>query len=177
MICKLTLYKHVYFEKLILNWQVLNSFASPQKFKYLISLLSKTKQLTHEKVDHLSIQKLKNKQTSGTDNHPLNKNNEINYLFHCYVLSFANLLHIVLNKFLCLRILDGDIFQTSNLTLSFLFMSVLYSTMTLRFLSDTTCFQTLWLVLKFLEAFLEPIKIQKSHKNFWMPLQFSYGFL
>lgn len=35
------------------------------------------------------------------------KTNEINDLFRCYMSLFANLL----NKFLCLRVLDGGIFK------------------------------------------------------------------
>ena len=61
------LYRHIYSDKPILNQHVLNFCASPQKFKYLIYLLSKAKQLTQEKLDHLPTQTLKDKQTPGTD--------------------------------------------------------------------------------------------------------------
>ena len=52
---------------------MLNFRASSQKLKYFFCLISKAKQLAHEKVDHLPTQNLKDKQTSGTDNHHLNK--------------------------------------------------------------------------------------------------------
>ena len=62
---------------------------------YLVCLISNTKQLMHEKVDHLHIQNPKYKKTSGTCNHHLYKNNEIKYLFHCQYFSFVNVLHIL----------------------------------------------------------------------------------
>lgn len=51
----------------------LNFCASVQKFKYVINLLSKIKQLTHEKVDNLPTQNLEYKQTGR-------HNDEIKYL-------------------------------------------------------------------------------------------------
>ena len=69
----------------------------------------------HEKVDHLPPQSLKHKETSGTVNHLLNKNNELNYLFHRNVFPFTDRLHVIFNKTFYLRIFDGYFFQISSI--------------------------------------------------------------
>ena len=74
-------------------------------FPFIICLLSKIKLLTLENVERLPSQNLKDKQTKLIDNHHLNKNNEMKYLFHCQVFSFEHLLHVLFDILGCLRIL------------------------------------------------------------------------
>ena len=96
--------RHAYTDKPKINWYVLNFGTSPQKFRYLICLLAKPKQL-------------KSPRTSKTSKHHshaaiiLTKNNEMKYLFDWSFLSFTHLLHIFFDILYCLSIFDGQDFQ------------------------------------------------------------------
>lgn len=112
----MALYRHVYSGKPIRN-------SSPQKCKYLIFLLSKAKQLAHEKVDHLPTRNLEDKQVSGANNHNLYKNNKINDLVHYKMFSLVNFFHVPFYIILGLRILSTLSISSSDI---FRFLLILH---------------------------------------------------